>query len=71
MSSLPQRPHRFNPAKDFFDSLMFALTDLVTVMPRRATINRAPALTLVFWTRCNGSMRPYKEESPQEAERGR
>src|ERR1035441_552367 len=46
MPSLPQRANRLHPAKHFFDPLPFSLTHLVAIMPRRAAIDRAAALTL-------------------------
>ena len=46
MPGLTQHAHRFHPTKHFFDSLPFPLTHLVALMPRRATINGATALTL-------------------------
>src|SRR5689334_13419789 len=46
MTSLPQRANRLDPAEHFFNSFPLPLTHLVALMPRRATINRATALTL-------------------------
>ena len=46
MPSLAQHPNRLYPPEHFLNSFPFPLTHLVAVMPRRAAINRATALTL-------------------------
>lgn len=47
MPSLVEDTHRLNPAENLFDPLPFSLIHFVTVMPCRASVNRAAARSLV------------------------
>ena len=46
MPHLPHQRDRLQPAEALFDAFTFPLTDPVTVMPRRPTVNRAATFAL-------------------------
>src|SRR5215204_6373906 len=54
VSGLTQKPHRLQPAEDFFHSFALALTNFITRMARGALVDRAaPSLVVLSHVRCH------------------